>query len=222
MAETRNTAPIVLIRKCKFPGERLLSRVSCPILPDHGGSDAFPPRVPATGSRGSECVPRATVVLSRSGDTPAPVAGVTPGLDTGTHLDESDGMDSTTRMGLLLGLAGVIAREDHADPVIDAALPVLLAIDDVAACLVVRETTEGPGRRRRRRAGRCAPADLAGHWSGPPSRSVRGLPGPAAWAEQGVTRVTCRRLAGHVGVLVLGREWSPAIGRRRAMRSSWP
>ena len=54
------------------------------------------------------------------------------------------GMDSTTKMGLLLGLAGVVAREDHVDPIVDAALPVLLTIGDVTSCRIVRETAEGP------------------------------------------------------------------------------
>ena len=113
-------------------------------------------------------------------------------------------MDSTSRMGLLLGLAGVIARENHADPVVDAALPVLLAFDDVTAALVVRETPEGPSVATALGQD-LAPTDLAA-LVGPaePGRSVD-CPVPAGWAEQGVNRVTCRRLAGHVGVLVLGR-----------------
>ena len=118
-------------------------------------------------------------------------------------------MDSTSRMGLLLGLAGVIAREDHADPVVAAALPVLLAFDDVAAALVVRETAEGPSVAAA--VGQdLDPTDLAA-LVGPaePGRSVD-CPVPAGWAEQGVNRVTCRRLAGHVGVLVLGRGGASA------------
>ncbi len=132
-----------------------------------------------------------------------------PGLDTRTHLDESDGMDSTSRMGLLLGLAGVLAREDHPDPVVAAALPVLMAFDDVTAALVVRETSEGPSVSAA--AGQdLAPADLAGLvGSAEPGRSVD-CPVPASWAEHGVTRVTCRRLAGHVGVLVLVRGGTSA------------
>ena len=118
-------------------------------------------------------------------------------------------MDSTSRMGLLLGLAGVIAREDHADPVVAAALPVLLAFDDVAAALVVRETPEGPSVATALGQD-LAPTDLAA-LVGPaePGRSVD-CPVPAGWAEQGVNRVTCRRLAGHVGVLVLGRGGASA------------
>jgi PAS domain S-box-containing protein len=112
-------------------------------------------------------------------------------------------------MGLLLGLAGVIAREDHADPVVAAALPVLLAFDDVTAALVVRETPEGPSVATALGQD-VAPTDLAA-LVGPaePGRSVD-CPVPAGWAEQGVNRVTCRRLAGHVGVLVLGRGGASA------------
>src|SRR6478735_5414527 len=118
-------------------------------------------------------------------------------------------MDSTSRMGLLLGLAGVIAREDRADPVLDAALPVLLAFPDVSAAMVVRETSDGPSLAAS--AGQdLAPADLAGLVGfAEPGRSVD-CPVPGSWAEQGITRVTCRRLAGHVGVLVLGRGGASA------------
>ncbi len=114
------------------------------------------------------------------------------------------GMDSTTRMGLLLGLAGAVAREDHVDPVLDAALPVLLTIGDVTACRIVRETAEGPvvasamGQE-------LAPTDLADLVArAEPGRSVD-CPVPADWGRQGIARVTCRRLPGHVGVIVLAR-----------------
>ena len=114
-------------------------------------------------------------------------------------------MDSTTKMGLLLGLAGVIAREDHADPLVDASLPVILTIGDVTSCLVVRETAEGPSVATT--VGQDLPLDELAALLAPaePGRSVD-CPVPTAWGEQGITRVTCRRLPGHLGVLVLVRS----------------
>ena len=110
------------------------------------------------------------------------------------------GMDSTTRMGLLLGLAGAIAREDHADPVLDAALPVLLTIGDVTACPDRPRDRGGAGRRHRHGAG---PGTDRPRRPGRPERSPvdrstapclptgggRGSPGspvdvsPATWAS---------------------------------------
>ena len=119
-----------------------------------------------------------------------------------THLDESEWSGLDLQDGLLLGLAGVIARENHADPVVDAALPVLLAFDDVAGPWSCARRPRAPASQRL--SGRTWTRPISPHSSGPQNQLFGGLPGArrlgGAGREPGDVD---RRLAGHLAVLVL-------------------
>ncbi len=112
-------------------------------------------------------------------------------------------MKSTSTMGQLLGLAGVIAGERTADLILEAALPALLPLAGADSALVLVPTGDG--------------SELAA-WAGldldpeavlasPPPTSeteprVAGIV-PDAWQAQGITAVAAHRLPGVLGTLVL-------------------
>ena len=132
-------------------------------------------------------------------------------------------MDSTTKMGQLLGLAGVIARADHAESMLDAVIPLLLTLDDVCSGIVLRESTEGVtvstnvgldlGPHEPAGDGISVLATLAGRAA--PSRFTD-CPVPDAWKAAGIQQVSCRRLPEHAGVLVLAWASSPESAERGA------
>ena len=174
---------------------------------------------PGSSSPGSECAPRATVVQSRSGDTPGTC--LTPGSTLGRTSTKAMAWTRPPGWGCFSGSPASSPARTTRTPSSTLRFP----------CCWPSTTWLRPwSSARRPRAPASprllgqdlAPTDLAG-LVGPaePGRSVD-CPVPAAWAEQGVTRVTCRRLAGHVGVLVLGRGGSLGHGRRRRCARAGP
>lgn len=110
-------------------------------------------------------------------------------------------MNSTTQMGQLLGLAGVLAERRTQDLVIDAALPALLQITGASAVLVLGESPDGL-RVTARAGSELDPATLQELFTASGS-TLNTHPAPATWAAQGIGHVGSRRLPGHSSVLVL-------------------
>ena len=127
-------------------------------------------------------------------------------------------MDSSARMGQVLGLADALVRKRASDRVVAAGLGVLLEVARAQAAVVLTPTAEGL-----RPAG-CAGLELTTEaW--PDSGTdvsdgavLASCPVPADWRSEGIEHVATHRLPGGAGVLLLA--WLTAQADVEALGSS--
>jgi PAS domain S-box-containing protein len=117
-------------------------------------------------------------------------------------------MNSTTQMGQLLGFVGVLAGESARDPILEAALPVLLEIAAADAAVVLRPSAEGL--RPVTSAGLALDVEEWQATQAGTSASLMDHPVPSTWQTEGITRVASHPLPGIAGTLVLAWTAQPA------------